>query len=471
MSASAIELAGPRKRDWFFGHPGGLATLAFTESWIGFSYYGMQSLLVLYMTSQLLTPPHIGHVIGFAPFHTLLNGLYGRRDGPALASAITGLYSALAFATPLLGGVIADWVLGRTRTIILGAVLLTIGHFLMAFDFSFLIALACIVVGMGCGGTIKAQIGGLYSIDDTRRADAFQIYTLALNIAVIIAPLICGWLGEEVAWHWGFGAAGVGMTFGLIVYLAGRRGLPPEPPRRRRGSAAHPPMTRREWKTLIVLIALLPVLACSALGNQEIFNGYLIWGKANYALVFFGRTMPVSWLLSLDASISTGTLFGSLMFWRWWRRRHRDPDEIVKIAIGAAISALAPAILALASVQAAGGHKVGLGWGVAFHLVNDIGFANVYAIGIALYSRAAPAALGATVVNGFVLHLFLANLFVGWLAGLLEVMPAPQFWLLHSGLIAGAALVLMVFARVFRGILAPHHADVIDTIAEPIPGA
>ena len=444
------------RKQWFFGHPGGLATLAFTESWISFSYYGMQSLLVLYMTSQLLTPPHLAHVIGFGPFHAILNGLYGRRDGAALASSITGLYSALAFATPLLGGLLADRVLGRTRTIILGAVLLTIGHFLMAFDFSFLIALACIVLGMGCGGTLKAQVGGLYRIDDPRRADAFQIYTLGVQLAVIVAPIVCGGLGEGVAWHWGFGAAGIGMLVGLAVYLAGRRGLPPEPPRQRRGSGTQTRLTRREWRTVIILVSLLPVLGCAGIGNQEIFNGYLIWGKANYALVFFGRTMPVSWLLSLDALISTVTVFGTLMFWRWWARRHRDPDEIVKIALGAAISALAPAVLAVASLHAQGGHKVGLGWGVAFHLINDIGFANIYAIGIALYSRAAPPALGATIVNAFVLYIFLANLFVGWLAGLLEVMPAPRFWMMHSALIAGAAAVLFVMSRLFRAALAPR---------------
>jgi POT family proton-dependent oligopeptide transporter len=460
MDTAALSLnPAPARGGWFFGHPGGLAVLAFTESWIGFSYYGMQSLLVLYMSSQLLLPPHVGHVIGFGPFHAMLNGLYGRRDGPALASAITGLYSAFAYATPLLGGVIADYLLGRTRTIILGAVLMTIGHFLMAFDASFLIALICIVAGMGCGGTLKAQVGGLYAIDDKRRADAFQIYTLALNIAVIVAPLVCGTLGEHYSYSLGFGAAGVGMALGLAVYLAGRGGLPPEPPRRRRGAAAiHPPMTGAEWRKLAVLVGLLPVLAMTAIGNQEIFNGYLIWGKANYQLVFFGQTMPVSWLLSLDAFISTGTLFGVLMFWRWWGRRRRDPDEIVKMSVGAGINALAPTILALASLQAAGGHKVGLIWGVGFHLVNDIGFANVYAIGMSLYSRAAPPALGATVVNSFVLHIFLANLFVGWLAGLLEVMPAPQFWLLHAAIIGGAAVVLAVCSRVFRGILAPHSA-------------
>jgi POT family proton-dependent oligopeptide transporter len=464
MDASTAPVGIKTGKQWFFGHPGGLFTLAFTEGWVGFSYYGMQSLLVLYMTSQLLLPQHLRHVIGFAGFHSFLDWLYGHREGAALASSVMGLYSALIFATPLLGGIIADRLLGRTRTIILGAVLMTIGHFLMAFDASFLIALACIITGMGCAGTLKAQVGDLYAIDDTRRADAFQIYVMSVNVAVIIAPLICGTLGEGIAWHWGFAAAGVGMLIGLIVYLVGRRSLPPEPVRKIDGRTVHPPLTTKDYKALAVLAALLPVLAVAAIGNQEIFNGYLIWAKANYELHFFGHIMPVSWLLSLDAFISVGTLLAAVVFWRWWSKHHRDPDEIIKMTIGAAIAALAPAILAAASAHAAGGHKVGLIWGVGFHVVNDIGFANVYAIGLALFSRAAPAALGATVVNAYVLHLFLANLLVGWLAGLLEVMPPTQFWLMHTALIAGAAVVLLIFARVFRNILAPT-----ATPTEPIP--
>ncbi len=451
-------LTAPPADRRFLGHPMGLATLAFTEGWIGFSYYGMQSLLVLYMVGQLLLPGHVERVLGFAPFHALLNHLYGDRQGTALASAIMGLYSALVYATPILGGLIADRLLGRTRTIILGSVLMTAGHFMLAFDASFLLALACLVAGMGCAGTLKAQVGALYAPGDLRRADAFQIYTLSIQVAVIVAPLICGTLGESYAWHWGFAAAGVGMLLGLIVYLAGRRTLPPEQPSIRQTHTPRPKLTAAEWRAMAVLAALLPVLAVAAVGNMEIFNGYLIWGKNNYALVFFGRTMPVSWLLSLDAFISTFTLLASVLFWRWYAARRRAPDEIVKMAIGALIAAVGPLVLAAAAWHALGGHKVGLVWGVGFHVVNDIGFANVYAIGLALYSRASPPSLGSTVVNAYSLHLFLANLLVGWLAGLLATMPAVQFWLLHAALIAGAALVLAMFARVFRTTLAPASA-------------
>jgi len=456
-AAEAAPVEALRDDRAFLGHPRGLAYLAFTEGWVAFSFYGMQSLLVLYMLGQLLKPGHIEHVIGFTGFHAVLQRLYGPLSGQPLASAIMGLYAATVYATPILGGLLADRVLGRTRTIVLGAVLMTVGHFLMAFDASFLIALACLVMGTGCAGSMKAQVGGLYRPGDLRRADAFQIYVLAVNIAVIASPLVCGTLGEKYAWHWGFATAGVGMLIGLIVYLSGARWLPPEPVISRAGQKAQrPPMTAREWRTVAVLVLLLPVLAVGAVGNMEIFNAYLVWGQENFQLQFFGKTMPVSWLLSLDAFISTGALFVSLMFWRFMADRGRDPDEIVKVVIGMFISAGGPLVLAAAALHAQGGHKVGLAWGLGFHIVNDIGFANVYAIGLALYSRAAPPALGATVVNAYSLNFFLANLLVGWLAGLLSRMPGVQFWLLHAALVAGAGVVLTVFAVMFRRTLSPQ---------------
>ncbi len=447
----------PRRETWFLGHSTGLFTISLTEAWVGFAYYGMLSLLTLYMTSYVLTGAHQGRILLFGPFHAFLNGIYGMREGKALASAITGLFSALAYGLPILGGMLADKVLGRTRTIMLGAAFVTLGMFLMAYDRTFLIALGCVSVGMGCCGAIKAQVGGLYAPGDNRRADGFQVFMLIFNMAVIVAPLVCGTLGEGYTWRWGFFAAGIGMALGLTVYLVGMNSLPPEPPRQPRNQREpRPALTAKERNSLILLVFLLPVLALAAVGNQEIFNGYMLWGKQYYQLRFFGRTMPVAWLMSLDAIISSIMMFLVLMFWRWYERRRGNLAEIVKVAIGAGISALAPLTLAAASFLADHGHhKVGLGWGIAFHTINDIGFSNIYSIGLSLYSRAAPPRLGATVVNAFVLHIFLANLIVGYLAGLLETLSAPSFWLLHAALIAGAAVVLMVCARLFHGFLAP----------------
>ncbi len=446
----------PTTKTGFFGHPRGLAYLVGTQAWDSFSYYGMQSLLVLYMVRQLLNPGHVEQVLGFGVFESALEAVYGPLSGQPLASAITGLYAALVWATPILGGLIADRVLGRTRTVILGCVLMTLGHFLMAFEPSFLMALLCIVIGTGCAACLKAQVGALYTQSDPRRGAAFQLYLLGLTIAVIFSPLVCGYLGEKIAWHWGFGAAGIGMLIGLIIYLSGRRHMPPEflKPRADRGQM-RPKLTPTEWRTIGLLVLLLPVFAFAAVGNMEIFNGYLVWGDQNFELEFFGEIMPVSWLLSIDAFVSVFCIALSMAFWRWFATKWREPDEITKAGIGAAIAALAPLILAAASLQAMGGHKVGLVWGLSFHIVNDIGFSNVYPIGMALYSRAAPPSLGATVVNAYSLTLFLANLIVAKLAGLLASLPAAVFWGLHAGLVAGAAVVMLICAWAFRKSLSP----------------
>jgi len=452
----AVEADAPLDKR-FFGHPIGLGYLAFAEAWERFSYYGMQALLVLYMGQQLFLPGHIQHVAGFSSFRGLIEHFRGHLSAAALASQIFGLYGFGVYVTPILGGFVADRLLGRTATVTLGAILMALGHFLMAFEQSFLVALTCLVVGVGCfKGNIASQVGGLYAPGDLRRADAFQIYLLGIQIAVIAAPLVCGTLGQKVAWHWGFGAAGVGMLLGLTVYLSGRRWLPPETRTVRSEPTSRPKLVRGEGKTVLVLIALLPVLAISAIGNQQIFNAYLVWGDAHYNLMFFGQSLPVTWLISFDALISGGTIMASVAFWRWWATKRREPDEITKLWIGALIAASAPLALALASAQeAATGHKVGLGWALAFHVLNDVGFANIFPVGLALFSRAAPRAIAGLMIGVYYLHLAVVSLIVGWLGGLLETMGPISFWLLHAGLIAAGAAVMLVFGLAFGRSLAP----------------
>jgi len=458
MTTAATTADAPRVRT-FVGHPLGLGYLVFAEAWERFSYYGMLSLLVLYMSEQLLLPGHVGHVAGFGAFRAGIEAVTGHLTPPALASMIGGLYGGLVYLTPLGGGLIADRWLGRTRTVTIGACLMALGHFLMAFEVSFLVALACLLVGVGCfKGNISSQVGELYAPGDLRRADAFQVFLLGVNVAVIVAPLVCGTLGQKVAWHWGFGAAGVGMLIGLAVYLSGRKWLPPERVRQARGGMRlpRPKLAPGEGKAVAVLIALIPVLAVAGVGNQQIFIGYLRWGQENYNLVFFGQAMPVTWLISLDAIISSVTIVASVAFWRWWASRRREPQEITKLAIGAVIAGLAPLALALASAQEAVTHrKVGIGWGFAFHIINDIGFANIFPVGLALFTRAGPRAILGLMVGLYFLNLFLGNLLVGWLGGFLEPMGGAAFWGLHAGLVFGAGLVLFAFRALFGRVLSP----------------
>ena len=369
----------------FLGHPRGLGYIAFAEAWERFSYYGMQTLLVLYMVKQLLLPGHVERIAGFSSFRAFIESFRGPLSTVAMASAIFGLYTGLVYLTPIAGGVIADRWLGRTRTVTLGAILMATGHFLMAFDVSFLVALLCLLLGVGCfKGNLASQVGALYAPGDLRRADAFQIYYLFINGAVIAAPLIAGTLGELYGWHYGFGVAGIGMVIGLVIYLAGRKWLPPEQARGAVARAARPPMTRDERSAVIVLCLLLPVLAVGAVGNQEIFNAYMLWVPDHVSLVFFGKTMPTTWLVTLDAIVSVSFLAGAVAFWRLWAKKFKEPSEITKITLGLALSAVAALCLAMAGVISASGGKASIGWVLAFELFNSAGFANVFPVGLAL---------------------------------------------------------------------------------------
>ena len=474
-AATATAAQAPAGKD-IFGHPRGLWYLSFCEAFERFSYYGMQALLVLYLTHYLLLPGHLEHVAGFGALRAALQSLYGPLATPvAIAAAITGVYSSGVYITPLIGGFIADRVLGRTTTVIMGCVLMVLGHFLMAFDVSFVVAILCLFVGVGCfKGNIASQVGELYAINDLRRADGFQLFFLGIQIAVIIAPLVTGGLGA-IAWHYGFGAAGVGMTIALFVYLAGRKHLPPDHRKvaaQAKARGVSEKLSRRDWAAMALLVAMLPVLAASALGNQEIFNAYLLWGDGHYQLDFFGQRMPTSWLVSLDAIVSTVTLIGVVAFWRIYSRFAKEPDEIVKIAIGSLIAAGGPLVLAAASAhEAATGQKATLLFGLGFHILNDIGFAMVFPVGLALYSRAAPKSVGGLFIGVYYLHLALCNFATGKIAGMIETMDGAAFWTMHAAIVGGAGVVMFVLALFFRKLLAPTELDPAEAAIEAAAAA
>src|SRR5437016_5905218 len=446
----------------FFGHPRGLGYIAFAEAWERFSYYGMQALLVLYMVHRLLLPGHVEHVALFSAYHRLINSIYGNLSTQPLASAIFGHYTSLVYLTPIAGGLIADRWLGRTRTITIGALLMSAGHFLMAFDVTFLLALTRLLCGVGCyKGNLASQVAGLYATGDNRRADVFQIYYIFINGGVIAAPLIAGTLGEIYGWHWGFGAAGVGMLIGLTIYLLGRKYLPPDSPvvEEKEASANHTAktkLTRRDKMAIVALIVLLPFLTIAIIPNQQIFNAYLVSAQDHADLIFFGKKMPTTWLITLDSIVSVSFLFIAVIFWRIWSKKFREPTEISKIAIGSLIAVTGMLSLMIgAALAATSGGKVSIGWLIAFHVLNSAGFANVFPVSLALYARVAPAALSATIIGIYYLAFFAGNNLVGWIGGFLEKMPATQFWLLHAGLAGIAGVTFLLAGRFFGHLLAP----------------
>lgn len=450
----------------FLGHPRGLGWLSFTEVWERFSYYGMQALLVLYMTHRLLLPGHVEHVLGFGAFRAAIESVYGHLSPQALGSAIFGLYAGFVWMTPILGGIVADRLTGRTSAIMAGGLLMALGHFLMAFEQSFLIALLCLLIGVGLfKGNLASQVGSLYAPGDPRAASAFQIYYLGIQVAVIVTPLVCGTLGEVYGWHWGFGAAGVGMIVGMAIYLHGRRWLPPEPPLGKRAApVARIALTAAELRRVLVLVALLPVLAVATLASNQVANAYVVWAEANLQLELFGLHVPVTWLQSLDAIFSFSMIMLSLLFWRWWGARRTEPDEITKITIGTIIMVLAPLSLAAAAYAvAATGHRAGLGWAVLMEAFTNIGWANVGPVGLSLYSRSAPRPVAATVIGVFYLHVFLSNMLVGWTGGFLDRMSGVDFWLLQAAMTAAAAALLLLACGPVGRALAP-------AVAQPASG-
>ena len=471
----AAPLAGEDHKPDFLGHPRGLWYLAFTEAWERFSYYGMQSLLVLYMVKYLLLPGRIEHIAAFDS----VRGLYGGLEGQALASAIFGTYTASVYLTPIFGGFLADRLLGRRRTVLLGALTMAAGHFLMAFEAAFLFALLCLILGCGMfKGNIASQVGALYKPEDLRRADAFQIFYLGINAGVIASPLIVGTLGEIYGWHYGFAAAGVGMLLAIAIYLSGQKYLrtsdnDPRSSRRTGGGtaaglapAATPAatatpahaakLTGRDWKAVFALILLIPVLAVAVVPNNQIFNAYLVWGDQQFDLVFMGKKLPTTWLVTLDAIVSVSFLALVALFYRWYGKRWREPDEVTKIIIGSVFSIAGVLCLFTAAATQIAGQKIGLFWPVAFHFLNSIAFAHLLPVSLALFAKVAPKAINATIIGLYYLAFFAANSLVGWVGGFYETMPTTTFWLLHAGFAAGSGLCFVLFKFIVAHHLEPE---------------
>ncbi|MBV8908344.1 MAG: peptide MFS transporter [Sphingomonas sp.] len=423
----------------FLGHPKGLGYLGFTEGCERFSYYSMQTLLVLYMVNYLLVPERMDKVVGL---QWVQQHIYHGISGQPLASAIFGTYASLVYGTPILGGIIADKWLGRNKTLILGGVLMAIGHFLMAIESAFVFALIALVLGVGAfKGNIATQVGALYGPNDLRRAMAFQIFYIFINVSVIIAPLISGTLGQKVGWHYGFGCAGVVMVLGLIIYLSGRRYLAPEEVASKTHEAApSEPLNRDDWLCVVYLVILIPVLAVSLLTNQEIFNAYLTWGDQHFDLTLLNNTS--SWLITVDAAVSFSMLVAVAAFWKWYGTRRREPDEISKMIIGSIFTVAGGLCLFMAALTQPHGGKISLFWPMLFEVFNSIGFAHVLPISLALFSKISPKQITATVIGLYYLSFFIANAVVGYVGGLYSSLPTTTFWLIH---VASAAFGLVAF--------------------------
>ncbi|HEY8003532.1 MAG TPA: peptide MFS transporter [Phenylobacterium sp.] len=445
--------AGPPPRQ-LFGHPRGLVVLAGTELWDRISFHGMQALLTLYMAGQLFLPGHIERIAGFAGFRRGIEAVTGPLSTQALATQVFGLYVGLVYFTPSLGGALGDRVLGRRGAVTLGALLMTAGHFCMAFDRSFLLALLFLILGAGClRGNLAPQVGELYAPDDRRRGVAFQLYASMINLGAFIAPVLTGALGQRYGWHVAFGFAGVGMLTGLLIYLAGGSDLPPE--RLRCPAAPRQTLTPAERRTVWRLLGLIPVAALFWIAQSQVWNTYNLWVRDHIELRIGGFDVPVPWLQALDGLSPFVCLPPMLIFWRWQAQRGREPGEFTKAAIGCFIFAASTLWLAGAPLLTDAAGRTPILWAVAFHLASNLGWLYFTPTMTALFSRAAPAPVNATMMGVYQLSVFLGSTISGRMGALYETLSASQFWALHAAVVAAGGVILLAlgarFSRAFAG--------------------
>src|SRR5690606_15306813 len=335
--------------------------------------------------------------------------------------------------------------------LIAGGAVMSLGHFLMAFEGTFLLALVTLIVGVGLfKGNIASQVGELYQEGDLRRAMAFQIFYIAINVSVIAAPLVSGSLGENIGWHYGFGTAGIVMVVGLLAYLKAGPWLPPDNRPQKGDAAPRAKLTRTDWGRIAAVIVLVPVMAVALLTNQQIFNAYLVWADQHFQLTFFGRTLPTTWMITVDATLSFSMLVAVAWFWKWRAdRTGREPDELGKMIIGSFFT-IAGGLCLVAAAATQGDGKIGLFWPVLFHLLNSIGFSHILPVSLALFTRLAPRRITATVIGIYYLAFFLANQITGATGGWYSTWDTTQFWLFH---VMTAAIGLAAFA-LFKVLLA-----------------
>lgn len=408
----------PAGKTWF-GQPRGLTILFLTNMWELFSYYGMRALLVFYMTKQLL----------FAQ---------------EKASFIYGAYTATAYFTPIVGGIVADRWLGKRNAVVIGGAIMALGHFMMAFEPLFYAALATIALGNGLFlPSLPSQINDLYAADDPRRGRAYNVYYVGLNIGGFLAPLVCGTLGEVYGWHYGFTAAGIGMFLGLMVYVAGRRYLRVEAPRTPGPAVEAIAGARSESTKLWLLLFGIGVAATIFRGAYEqVGNTLPLWIDAGVERALDGRTIPSTWFLSLNPLL---VIVGTPLLLLAWRRRAaargRETSPAMRMATGALIVAAAYVLLA-ALAATSGGARIGWPWMLLFFAVFTLGELYILPTGLGLFARLAPPRLGATTVASWFLAIFSGSLLAGLVGTLWSHVGHPVFFLSLSALAVLAALVL-----------------------------
>ncbi|MGO9172349.1 MAG: peptide MFS transporter [Rhodomicrobium sp.] len=457
MAAAAAKTQTAPKE--LFGHPRGLAFLFATEMWERFSYYGMRALLVLYLVKYLLLPGHAENVIGLGSLKGGLESVFGPLETQPLASQIYGLYTALVYLTPIAGGLIADRVLGQRRTVIIGAVLMAIGHFMMAFEPLLLFALLTLILGNGAfKPNISTQVGELYAPGDTRRDSAFSIFYVGINIGAFFSPLVCGTLGEELGWHYGFAAAGIGMLTGLAIYSRGLRELPPDELQKAKAAHhEHDPLTSGDWSAIAALLVLfLPNTLFWATYEQQ-GNTIALWADGftdrSVNLLFWRGEIPVTWFQAFNPFMIFAFTPFIVGLWARQARAGREPPSVIKMAIGCFGVMLANLVMAYAALHVSANAKASWLWLLAYFVIITAGELYLSPVGLSLVSKVAPARVLSLMMGAWLATSFVGNFMAGWLGSFWSSMEKPAFFVMIAGVAALAGLAIVALNRPLRKTL------------------
>jgi proton-dependent oligopeptide transporter, POT family len=426
-----------RSQTWF-GQPRGLTILFLTEMWEQFSYYGMRALLVYYMTKQLLI-------------------------GQEKASLIYGAYTSVAYFTPIFGGLIADRWLGKRHAVIIGGSIMAAGHFMMTFEPLFYVALATIALGNGLFlPSLPSQIDGLYRPDDPRRGWAYNVYYVGINIGGFLAPLICGTLGEFYGWHWGFGAAGIGMLTGFIIYIAGGKHLPEQAKIAKpvaQPGAAPPRSPGSSRNAFLLLFAVGIAVTVFRSAYEQVGNTVALWADVGIDRRTAALMIPMTWFQALNPLLVILMTPALLARWRRRVRAGNAGTSMRKMSLGALIVAGAYLLLTIVAFSA-GEARASWVWLAVFFAIFTLGELYILPTGLGLFARLAPLGFGATTVAAWFLAVFTGSFSAGVVGTLWAGRSHAQYFLILSVISAIAAAMLLALDRGIRSVEAARAAEI-----------
>ncbi|WP_437574236.1 peptide MFS transporter [Sorangium sp. So ce887] len=471
MSEQAIEPALPVTAfERRFKHPPGLVILFFAEMWERFSYYGMRGLLKLYMANYLFVtareayqgcrqhapPCELVHgdpasVFGWEFIRGLLPSAPGEQ-----ASVLYGLYTGLVYLTPFFGGILADRVWGQRKTVVIGGVLMAVGHFVMALENSFFLALLLLILGNGAfKPNISTQVGSLYPKGDPRRDGAFTIFYMGINLGAFISNLACGTLAAVYGWHYGFAAAGVGMCLGLVVYLMGQKYLAKDNLMKAAEGTGEEkqPLTSDEWKRVGALVALCALNIVFWAVYEQQGNTMQSWAdeKTIWPSVL-GFQLPSTWFQSWNPLCII--LLAPLLdiFWRWQARRGTEPTSVSKMAIGCTLLGVSFIVMILGA-QAVGDGKGSLFWPLFCTLLLTIGELYLSPIGLSLVTKVSPVRIVSMMMGMWFVSSFFGNTLSGFLGIFYERWSKDMFFLMLTVLGIGAGAAMFAFNKPLRRVI------------------